>query len=98
MKDDTSHGENQGTDRHHNCNIFLTEIPKSGSCFRIIFPLNSSAKDGPEFDFSRVQNFNRLDMPCRNVMFAIFFIRKSRVGVMEIGARIISNDIPSQRD
>ncbi len=37
-------------------------------------------------------------MPCRNMMFAIFFIRKSRVGVMEIGTRIISNDIPSQRD
>ena len=37
-------------------------------------------------------------MPCCKVMFAIFFIRKSRVGVMEIGTRIISNDISSQRD
>ena len=49
---------------------FWPEIPKSSSRFRIIFPPNSSAKDGPQFDFSRVQHLYRFDVP--------YFFSKSR--------------------
>ena len=78
--------------------FFWPEIPKAGSCFWVIFPPNPSAYDGAQFDFCRVQYLYRFDVPCRNVMFPILFIRKNSVSVMEISSVIIGDDIPCQRN
>ena len=77
---------------------FWPEIPKAGPRFWVIFPPNPSFYNGAQFDFCRVQYLYRFDVPCRNVMFPILFIRKNSVSVMEISSVIIGDDIPCQRN
>ena len=77
---------------------FWPEIPKAGPRFWVIFPPNPSFYNGAQFDFCRVQYLYRFDVPCRNVMFPILFIRKSSVSMMKISSIIIADDIACQRN